>query len=227
MAKIRRLWRQYGECDLYTDHLARKGDAGLGAKLTFLEFFAGGGMARIGLGPGWRCLFANDRDPMKCAAYRANFGDADLVEKDVGALALSDMPAERADLAWASFPCQDISLAGGRAGLSGARSAAFFAFWSLIESLAQTRRAPSTLIVENVPGLLTSNGGADFAAIIALFAEAGYHASALVIDTKHFAPQSRPRLFIFGFGARATPAFAERPSADAFTPQTLDRKSVV
>lgn len=50
---------------------------------TFLEFFAGGGMARIGLGAGWRCLFANDFDARKCAAYCDNFGAADLVEADI------------------------------------------------------------------------------------------------------------------------------------------------
>lgn len=76
----------------------------------FLEFFAGGGMARLGLGPRWRCLFANDFDAAKCAAYRANFGGADLVEADIASLAASDLPRERADLAWASFPCQDLSL---------------------------------------------------------------------------------------------------------------------
>lgn len=83
---------------------------------TFLEFFAGGGMARAGLGPGWRCLFANDIDPVKCAAYRANFGGDDLVEQSIAALELEDLPQQRADLAWASFPCQDLSLAGARAG---------------------------------------------------------------------------------------------------------------
>ena len=44
---------------------------------TFLEFFAGGGMARLGLGQEWSCLFANDFDPVKAATYRANFADAD------------------------------------------------------------------------------------------------------------------------------------------------------
>ncbi len=81
---------------------------------TFLEFFAGGGMARLGLGRGWRCLFANDLDPAKCAAYRANFGGEELVEADIAGLSARDLPAARADLAWASFPCQDLSLAGAR-----------------------------------------------------------------------------------------------------------------
>ena len=55
-------------------------------KLTFYEFFAGGGMARLGLGDDWTCLFANDIDADKAAAYRANWGDADFVEGDLGAV---------------------------------------------------------------------------------------------------------------------------------------------
>ena len=109
----------------------------------FLEFFAGGGMARLGLGPGWSCLFANDFDPVKGAAYRANFPDADahFSGEDVWKLSAPALPGP-ADLAWASSPCQDFSLAGGRAGLSGGRSSAFFGFWRLMEALDDAGRAP-------------------------------------------------------------------------------------
>ena len=78
---------------------------------TFYEFFAGGGMARSGLGPRWRCLFANDVDDKKASCYRANFPGNELIVADVASLKLSDIP-DVADLAWASFPCQDLSLAG-------------------------------------------------------------------------------------------------------------------
>jgi DNA (cytosine-5)-methyltransferase 1 len=44
----------------------------------FYEFFAGGGMVRAGLGPGWRCLFANDFDAKKSRSYRENWGSAEL-----------------------------------------------------------------------------------------------------------------------------------------------------
>src|SRR5277367_3597927 len=94
---------------------------------TFLEFFAGGGMARLGLGAGWRCLFANDFDAGKAAAYRANWGDEDLKVADVWNLGSADLPG-RADLAWASSPCQDFRLAGARAGLAGGKSSAFWGF---------------------------------------------------------------------------------------------------
>lgn len=79
----------------------------------FYEFFAGGGMARAGLGPKWRCLFANDFDHKKSRIYRENWnGGAEMKTANVGSLATKDIPAS-AHLAWASFPCQDLSLAGG------------------------------------------------------------------------------------------------------------------
>ena len=85
---------------------------------TFYEFFAGGGMARLGLGDGWNCLFANDFDPLKAATYRNNFGEDHLHKGDVWAVSPFDLP-DRADLAWASSPCQDVSLAGARADTIG------------------------------------------------------------------------------------------------------------
>ena len=168
--------------------------------LKFLEFFAGGGMARLGLGPGWSCLFANDFDPVKGAAYRANFPDAGahFSGEDVWKLSAQDLPGP-ADLAWASSPCQDFSLAGVRAGLSGGRSSAFFGFWRLVESLDDAGRAPPLIVVENVVGLLTSRGGADFAALCAALAGRGYRVGALEADAAGFTPQSRPRLFVLAF----------------------------
>ena len=77
----------------------------------FYEFFAGGGMARAGLGPEWNCLFANDFDPKKAASYIANWGSRSMKVGDVAGLTTADLPPD-ADMAWASFPCQDLSLAG-------------------------------------------------------------------------------------------------------------------
>ena len=167
---------------------------------TFYEFFAGGGMARLGLGAGWACRFANDVDPVKAATYRANFADtADALghfhQGDVWALGPDDLPG-LVDLAWASSPCQDVSLAGARAGLAGGRSSAFFGFWRLIEGLAAQGRAPRTLVIENVSGLLTSNGGRDIVALGAALAAQGYSFGALEIDAARFLPQSRPRVFV-------------------------------
>ena len=180
---------------------------------TFLEFFAGGGMARLGLGENWRCVFANDVDPLKCAAYRDNFGDDHLIEGSIADLSVDDLPQTRADLAWASFPCQDLSLAGARGGMNAARSGLFYEFWRLITGLKADARAPRLIVIENVPGLMTSNGGRDFERIVRLLQGAGYDAAAGVIDAAAFTPQSRQRLFIVGF-ARALAVEPQRCMAD-------------
>lgn len=165
---------------------------------SFYEFFAGGGMARAGLGPHWRCLFANDFDAKKGLIYQANWGTGgELLVGDVRDIGLDALP-DTPDLVWGSFPCQDLSLAGGGAGLEGRRSGAFFPFWDLIGGLAEQARAPRIVAVENVCGALTSHGGRDFEAICRTFTGAGYRVGALVIDAELFVPQSRPRLFIVG-----------------------------
>ena len=163
----------------------------------FYEFFAGGGMARAGLGEGWRCMFANDFDPKKTASYAANWGAKDLVVGDVAELATAALPGA-ADLAWASFPCQDLSLAGVGAGLKGQRSGAFWPFWKLMRQLKEEGRAPRLVVLENVCGALSSHDGKDFAAIGGALADAGYRFGAIVMNAVHFLPQSRPRLFIVG-----------------------------
>jgi DNA (cytosine-5)-methyltransferase 1 len=171
------------------------------AKRTYLEFFAGGGMARAGLGDAWRCLFANDSDRMKVETYEANWGAGDIKHEDVARLTLADLPPHVVDLAWASFPCQDLSLAGSHRGLGPerdevtTRSGTFWPFWKLIRSLAQDGRAPRAIVLENVHGCLTSHEGKDFAAIALALTELDYQFGAAVIDAVHFVPQSRPRVF--------------------------------
>jgi DNA (cytosine-5)-methyltransferase 1 len=162
---------------------------------SFYEFFAGGGMARAGLGAGWRCLFANDFDPKKAAAYADNWGSKELHVGDVAQLKAYQLPG-RADLIWASFPCQDLSLAGAGAGLKGSRSGTFWPFWQLVQSLCDDDRKPRAIVLENVCGLLTSHGGADFTALCEAVGSAGYWLGAMVIDAQYFLPQSRPRMFV-------------------------------
>lgn len=169
-------------------------------KPGYYEFFAGGGMARAGLGETWRCLFANDFDPKKAESYRANWGGDELHVGDIHAVDPGALPG-RADLAWASFPCQDLSLAGQGAGLGGKRSGAFWAFRNIIAGLPEARR-PKLLVIENVIGALTSNGGADFTELCRALSALGYCIGALTIDAAHFLPQSRPRLFIVCADAR-------------------------
>ena len=166
----------------------------------FYEFFAGAGMVRLGLGPNWTCLLANDNDVDKATSYARNFSVRDLKIDDVACLTAADLPGH-ADLAWSSFPCQDLSLAGGRAGLDGSRSATFWSFWGLMMALRAEGRAPWLVGIENVCGLITGHGGKDFVALCDAFTEGGYRVGAMVIDAEFFVPQSRDRVFIIGVDA--------------------------
>lgn len=176
------------------------------ADLTFYEFFAGGGLARAGLGDRWKCLFANDFDLKKSATYIDNWGDGELLTKDVASVTVDDLPGV-AGLIWASFPCQDLSLAGMGAGLKGDRSGTFWPFWRLMMQLRTEKRPAQVIVLENVCGTLTSHGGKDFTAIAEALSEGGYRFGAVVVDAVHFVPQSRPRLFIVAVdGGAAIPA---------------------
>lgn len=160
-----------------------------------LEFFAGGGLARLGLSDQFEVAWANDVDTMKCQTWRQNFGPDGLVEGDVAAVRGDGFPAGPA-LAWASFPCQDLSLAGDRAGLSGGRSGTLFAFIARIAEMRDRGDPPEVVVLENVKGLLSSHGGQDLAAIFLALQGLGYSAGCLEMDAAWFLPQSRSRIFI-------------------------------
>lgn len=105
------------------------------------------------------------------------------------------------DLLCGGFPCQDLSVAGRRAGLAGERSSLFFDFARVADELVQPG---GYVLIENVPGLLSSNGGRDFAVVLATLAELGFHDLAWrVLDSRHFGvPQRRRRVFILGRRSR-------------------------
>jgi DNA (cytosine-5)-methyltransferase 1 len=168
--------------------------------MTFYEFFCGAGMVRLGLGLDWTCLLANDNDVDKAISYARNFTVHALKIDDVACLTAADLPGH-ADLAWSSFPCKDISQAGGRAGLEGSRSATFWSFWDLMMALRVEGRAPRLIVIENVCRLITGHGGKDFVALCDAFTEGGYRIGAMVIDAALFVPQSRPRVFVIGVDA--------------------------
>lgn len=171
-------------------------------KKTFLEFFAGAGMARAGLGEAWRCLFANDIDLKKAATYTDNWGEGAMRTGDVKSVDMSQV-AEQPDLVWASFPCQDLSLAGAGAGLKGDRSGTFWPFWKQISKLVDAGQAPTIIALENVPATLTSHRGRDFEALCLAMIDKGYRIGARVVDAAEFVPQSRPRMFLIAVRADA------------------------
>jgi DNA (cytosine-5)-methyltransferase 1 len=167
---------------------------------TFYELFAGGGFVRTGLGSMAQCTFANDFDAGKALSYRRNFGKDVLKICDVADLTPADLPGH-ADLLTMSTPCQDISQAGTREGITGKRSSAFFPAWALVKGLVAEGRPLSLILLENVDKLLTSHGGADIALVRALYEDAGYRFFTVVIDARHFVAQSRARAFVIGVRA--------------------------
>ena len=93
-------------------------------------------------------------------------------------------------------PCQDLSLAGKQKGLqSGEKSKYFFEGYRVLSEMM-----PKVFIFENVKGLLSSNKGKDFALVMKMFRELGYHCAHTVLNTKDYGvPQNRERVFVVGF----------------------------
>lgn len=195
---------------------------------TFCEFFAGIGLVREGLETsGWSCAYANDIDPKKKELYEGRFGADDHFHlgdvwetKDV----LERIPRSPF-LATASFPCIDLSLAGHGRGFEGEHSSTFFGFARAIDALGE--RKPRLVMLENVTGFITSQGGKDFESAVRTLAELGYWIDAFVLDARDFVPQSRPRVFVVGLHESINPPIAFRKSrhdwmADGWQ-ETVDR----
>ncbi len=165
-------------------------------KYTALEFFSGIGLARAGMrDAGVKTIWANDIDTTKCAMYQSIWGAEDLCCMNVFDVDPASVP--RADIAWASSPCTDLSLAGKQEGLvKGAQSSAFFGFIRIISKMGG--RKPQALILENVCGLASSHGGNDFRKVVESFNELGYSVDAFELNARRWLPQSRPRMFVVG-----------------------------
>jgi DNA (cytosine-5)-methyltransferase 1 len=189
------------------------------AKLGFYDFFAGAGLATLGLRASWQCLWANDISPSKAAIYRANFGSGHFQLGDVAQIPAADLPRP-AGMAWASFPCQDLSLAGWRKGLAAPRSGAFWAFWRILRDLAALGDRPGLVVLENVPGLLYGDG---FPGLCEAMAALDLQFGALVMDARRFLPQSRPRVFLIAIDRRADVSSfrLDAPSAAWSTPALI------
>lgn len=192
---------------------------------TVCEFFAGIGLARLGLErAGWSVVLSNDIDPTKQAMYESHFGKSPhYVCDDIRALARRSERTPDAMLAHASFPCTDLSLAGGRRGIHAGESAAFWGFMDWLEAKGDAR--PPLVLLENVLGFLTSNQGADFHSALEALAQLGYTLDPFAVDAAHFVPQSRPRLFVVGKrGVDALPKLeVDELDPSALRPQRLLR----
>ncbi len=165
--------------------------------MTFAEFFAGIGLMRMGLEKlGWTAAFANDIAHDKFDMYSAHFGEDDslFLLEDIHNLGVNQIPT--VTMATASFPCNDLSLAGMRKGLGGKQSSAFWRFVRILDEMGHRR--PPIVLLENVAGFLSSHGGRDFQAALLALNRLGYTTDAIIIDASRFVPQSRVRLFVIG-----------------------------
>jgi DNA (cytosine-5)-methyltransferase 1 len=170
------------------------------AAKDFAEFFAGIGLVHEGLRhSGWKCAYANDIEPKKRNMYRGHFGDAPYYHlEDIWNTSeiLGNLKPEPF-LATASFPCVDLSVAGHWKGFAGEHSSTYFGFLEILRKLSSRR--PKIVMLENVLGFLTSRGGEDFGRALRELSALGYWIDAISLDARWFVPQSRPRLFVFGF----------------------------
>lgn len=175
---------------------------------TVADFFAGIGLVTLGFQrSGWETIYALDYDDLKAHQYSHNFGGGHYHTKDIFVEQGSNVP--KVTLAHASFPCTDLSLAGARGGIYKGQSSAFWAFARILREMREVHGEanPRLVLLENVEGLLTSNGGEDLRAVIETLNRLGYRADLLRIDASHFVPQSRVRIFIIGVHHTSVPAF--------------------
>ncbi len=166
---------------------------------------------RLGLEKaGWRTVWANDIEEEKERIYHGHFrdDDAEFVLGDIHAISGKGIP--QATLATASFPCNDLSLAGARRGLAGQQSGAFWGFIRVLGEMGHRR--PPVVLLENVTGFLTSHNGEDFQNACLALNELGYSVDAFILDAAHFVPQSRQRLFVVGCKPATSSVVKETPS---------------
>lgn len=182
------------------------------ASLRYYDFFAGAGLVRLALEPEWSCVWANDHDRRKARVYAANFGPEELVVDDVTHVRPEALPLG-AQMAWASFPCQDLSVAGLRKGMHAPRSGTFWTFWRIMRDLHERGERPPLLVIENVPGLTY---GDHFTRLCEGLTALDLQFGALVLDACWFVPQSRPRVFVVVVDMRLDCArFQQRTPGDA------------
>jgi DNA (cytosine-5)-methyltransferase 1 len=161
--------------------------------MTYGGTFSGIGGLDRGLDlAGMECRWQVEKDKQATKVLAARWPDIPH-HYDIQEVNGADL--ERVDLLAGGFPCQDVSKGGKRAGLAGARSGLFFEYVRIAEELG----LPPWLVIENVPGLLSSAGGRDMGTVLGALGDLGYGWAYRVLDARFFgSPQRRLRLFIVG-----------------------------
>ena len=160
--------------------------------IAFGSLFSGIGGFDLGFErAGMRCAWQCEIDAAARGVLARQFPGVPIME-DVRDVRSDNVAA--VDLVCGGFPCQDLSVAGKRAGLAGERSGLWFEFRRVLDELR-----PQWVVIENVPGLLSSNGGRDFAVLLRGLVELRYGVAWRVLDAQYFGvAQRRRRVFIVG-----------------------------
>lgn len=169
----------------------RSGTKTKSVQYGFLEFFAGSGLVAQGFKGLIQPVWANDICEKKAAVYTANHGKKHFSLGSIEHIKGIDLP--QAPLAWASFPCQDLSLAGLVEGIHATRSGLVWEWLRIIDEMPQR---PAALVAENVAGLVSLDGGSHYRTLHEALVERGYRVGAMLINAEHWVPQSRPRVFV-------------------------------
>ena len=160
-------------------------------RARMIEFFAGSGLVDCGLGEMFETVWANDICSKKANVYVANHGVEPFHLGDIQHVDGKELPY--AQLSWASFPCQDLSLAGLTSGIEAERSGLV---WQWLRTLDEMSARPKVLVAENVVGLISTAGGQNYRLLHLALESRGYRVGAVLLNAKHFVPQSRPRIFV-------------------------------
>ena len=155
--------------------------------MKYFSAFTGVGGFDMGMPLDWECVGMSEIDKHANMVLKYRFKDVKNYG-DIEKINYEELPDF--DVLIGGSPCQDVSLAGKRAGLSGARSRLFFSYVALLRA-----KQPDYFIFENVKGLLSSNEGRDFAEVINQFSESGYDIWWQVLDAADFGiPQHRENI---------------------------------
>lgn len=154
------------------------------------SFFSGVGGLDLGFErAGIHTVSVSEIDPYANAVLAERFPSAPNLGS-ITEVNANDIP--EADIWSGGFPCQDLSVAGKRAGFAGKRSSLAFTFLDLVE-----QRRPRWLVLENVPGLFSSNKGADFGRLLYEMEQLRYGVSWRTLDARYFGvAQRRRRVFL-------------------------------
>ncbi len=181
------------------------------AKPLFLEFFAGSGLVSHALAPYFKLAWANDICSKKADVFKANHPTSPFTLGSIIDMHGAELP--KAALSWASFPCQDLSLAGNVGGIRAKRSGLV---WEWLRVMDEMPKRPPVLVAENVVGLVSTHNGEHYKELHKELAQRGYMVGAMVLDAVRWLPHSRPRVFIVAVDKRVSIPKALRSEAPAW-----------